>query len=59
LLDVLLGLGSAVAKRRRLACLGEEQEHEDRETDDGGESSLGPDGVNEVADRKCEWKGCH
>jgi hypothetical protein len=59
LLDVLLGLGCALAKRRRLPCLREEQEHEDRESDDGGESSLGSDGVNEVADRECEWNGCH
>ncbi len=48
-----------VAQRGRLACLGEIQQDENRQANDGGESGVGTHRGDEVVHREGKWDGCH
>jgi hypothetical protein len=56
---VFVGFGRALAERGCLACLGEEQQHQDRQADDRGESRVGAHRIDEVVDREGKWNGFH
>ena len=59
LLHVLGRFVGPVAQRGRLARLGEVQQDEDRQSDDGGESGVGAHRGDEMVHREGKWDGCH
>jgi hypothetical protein len=56
-MNMLVGLGRTITQRRCLARLSEEQQHQNRQTDDCGESGVGTHRIDEVVDRESECNG--